>query len=346
MAENAPSTIRDHIVAALDSAEDIPAPTTGAVEASKAEPSKETAAPLADRPRDDQGRFAPRELPKAPEASAAPAPLEQPKATNRPSAWKKEMWEHWDRLDPSVQAYLQQREQEYQRGVSAYKNEWEQARPFTEAVQPFLPILQQHGIRPENWIRQLGMAHQILALGQPHEKVEMFRRLMADYQVPLEALQGGPQDAQAAQQYQSMHPVIERLMRVEGTLTNYLTSQEQAAQAATLAEVESFSKDKEHFEAVRETMAGLLQSGVADDLQGAYDKALRLHDDLWRETQAKAQQAEADRIAQEKAAKVVRARANAVSPKSATPGDVAKKPEGKGLRSAYSEAFGDLGGRV
>jgi uncharacterized protein YqfA (UPF0365 family) len=62
-------------------------------------------------------------------------------------------------------------------------------------------------------------------------------------------------------------------------------------------------------------MAGLLQAGMANDLQSAYDKAIRLNDNISQKVQAEqAHKSESDRQA-----KLASAKAKALSPKSSSP---------------------------
>src|SRR3990167_735844 len=95
--------------------------------------------------------------------AAAPAPV-IPKIP-RPDSWKKEREADWNTLTPSQQAYIKEREDQYFKGVSTYKQEWEGAKPLLDAIAPFLPTLQQHGIKPDAWITNLGRAHHALATG-------------------------------------------------------------------------------------------------------------------------------------------------------------------------------------
>jgi hypothetical protein len=81
-------------------------------------------------------------------------------------------------------------------------------------------------------------------------------------------------------------------------------------------------------------MAGLLQSGVAQDLQSAYDKAIRLHDDIWQQQQAEQAKAAAEQNQQ----KVAQARAKAVSPRSSSPTGMTSGGNGKkSLRDMLAE---------
>lgn len=307
------------------------------------------------RARDEKGRLLPGAA-KKPEAEvlvpAAPVITAKPHPA-RPSSWKKEYWDHWGKLDPSVAEYINQRESEYAKGVSTYKNEWDQVRPIAEAMAQFQPLLQQYNIKPETWITNLGNAHKSLALGTPEQKASTFLKLIQDYQVPIESLfvQGNdgklylnPQ-VQPFQQQPAPQPDVKELVRQ--SLLEERTAQEISA-FATATDDKGQLKHP-HLEAVRPTMTGLLQAELATDLDDAYKQALAhpRHSDIAAQVQAQAQKAELERKAKEQAATVARARSQAVSPKGSTPAVTGgEKPKGvrAAIESAYDSVIGS--GRV
>ena len=73
-----------------------------------------------DRVRDDSGKFA---KTTTDEEIAPVEPIVETKP--RPSSWKKDYEEHWGQLDPALQDYIGQREADYAKGVSTYKNQWD-----------------------------------------------------------------------------------------------------------------------------------------------------------------------------------------------------------------------------
>src|SRR3990167_7085981 len=188
---------------------DVPAaplspPSSKIAEAPKAAPA--TAKPAAavddDRPRGPDGKFIPKEdapakepipsaakihkaTPPAPGSPQAEAALPQAAPSKprpaRPSSWKKEYWEHWDKLDPALAEYLHTRESQYASGVSTYKAEAEAAKPLMEAMQQFIPELKQHNIEPTRWITELGHVHRMLALGTPAQKLQTLNTVLRAY---------------------------------------------------------------------------------------------------------------------------------------------------------------------
>ena len=275
------------------------------------EPTESTLeAPKTSRPRDESGKFA-KSAPEAQDEATEvlePETVQEVQAKPRPSSWKKDYEEHWGKLDPTLQDYIQQREADYAKGVSTYKNQWDSAQPLIRAIEPFAPILQQHNIDPAQWISNLGRAHSVLALGSPEQKQQMFAQLANDYGVSLNEVGGGYADPQFSL-------IAQELNQIKNQWNQFQTQQERTEQASLQNEIQSFSTDKPYFDEVRETMAGLLQAGMANDLQSAYDKAIRLNDNIAQKVQAEqAHKSEADRQA-----KLASAKAKALSPKSSSP---------------------------
>lgn len=353
MSDELATTRREVIAAELDKLEtqdvSTPEPVAEPQEAPQAEAApEEKPSRTAGRARDEKGRLLPGKVEK-PVAEAAPV-VEQPapvvEKIPRPSSWKKDYWNHWEKLDPSVAKYINEREQQFSSGVSTYKQEAERAKEYIEAVTPFLPELQQHGIKPTDWIRSLGQAHRTMALGQPHEKLAMFQKLAQDYGIPLQNVVQG----QVTPDMQYYSALQEQVRQLQGQFQNYQQMSERQQQATIESELAAFAAKNEHFESVRETMSGLLSAGLAQDLQSAYDAALRLpkHSDLFDAMQQQQSEAEARRKAEEAKAVAARARAKVTSVKSATPtgaeGNNGKRDRRQIIAEAAEQYLG--GGRV
>ena len=339
--ESTPITRRDQLAAALDEAETPPAETVVADAVVG-----ETAEQKADRLRDKEGKFATpdKAVKKEPvdEKAQAQAPV-QPAAQRPkpPSSWKKDYHAHWETLDPKLAEYINQRESEYARGVSTYKSEAEQARQLNEAIAPFIPALQQHGIQPAAWIRNLGNAHQTLVSAAPEQKVQMFAKLIGDYQIDPQALFNLLSNPQARMQAQYQPP---QQIDIKAAIRTELEQERSASEVQTfLADV---ATKYPHYEQVKDDMVRLLQSGAAQDLASAYEKSIRLNDEIWQaEQERKRASAEADK-AKQQAEAVAKARSKAISVKTATPSGNVTAKDAKDRRSQIAEAFDGLEGRV
>ena len=364
---------REMLEAALESAEEgtLEAPIEKEIEvnddpiqaenASEEDSSEESSSQEGNEARDEKGRF------KAKEAStdqntdqesdlvgeAIDVPDEEIK---RPTTWKKEYVEVWNKmqegkpLDKAEFAkfaeYANQREAEYKKGVSAYKAEADNARELTQAIGPFIPELQKHGIHPAAWINNLGRAHYTLANGSYDQKVQMFHRLAQDYGVQLnsdslqmpEQAYVDPYQQQLMQQLQATQQQVQQLSAIR----------EQEENARLNQEISRVSSDKErfpHFEMVREDMAQLLERGLAPNLETAYAKAVRMNDEAYKLEQEKLLKSASTQAS--KAQQVAKAKATAVSPKSVTPSGQVSKTDAKDRRSLLMANLADAeGGRV
>ena len=357
---------RELLEAALDQAEEgtLEAPTEKEIEVNDdpIQAENEESSPEESNDRDEKGRF------KAKESSTDQDSVEEPELVaeasdaneepeiKRPTTWKKEYVEVWNKMQegkPLDKAefvkfaeYANQREAEYKKGVSAYKAEADNARQLTEAIGPFVPELQKHGIHPVTWIQSLGRAHYTLANGTYEQKINAFNRLAQDYGIQLnsdslqmpEQAYVDPYQQQLMQQLQATQQQVQQLSAIR----------EQEENARLSNEISRVSSNKErfpHFDMVREDMAQLLERGIAQDLETAYAKAVRINDEAYKLEQDKLLRSASTQAS--KAQQVAKAKATAVSPRSTTPSGQVSKTDAKDRRSLLMANLADAeGGRV
>lgn len=338
------TTLRDTLEGAYDAIEQdaVPGSQIGG------QPAPSRVGATEDRVRDDAGRFAKADTVTQPptvdapiiapiEAAAPPLPDNLPQIIPRPTSWKKDYDQQWNGLDPQLKQYITQREREYQSGVSTYKSEAENARHINEAIAPFLPNLQRYGLEPTQWIRNLGNAHERLALGSPQEKVQMGVQLIQQYGIDPQALfqvLSGQRPQMQQQQPQEPPPNIDKM------IDDRLQKKEiQQIYERFRSEV---PQKYPYFDHVKDTMAGILQAELAHDYQSAYEAAIRMpqHAEIWNALQQH-QSEQADIQARAKSQSTVgNARARAVSVKSSTPSGQSAPVNGKkSLRDELSESF-------
>ncbi len=353
VATDAKPSLRDQLSAAFEQTE-TPVDKPEADKTPDGKPrDKEAPGPTAKVGRDETGKFAKQE--KQEKQGETQKPATEPKSATppkRPASWKKDYWEKYDALDEELRNYILQREDEATRGISNYKAEAERAKVLWDAIAPFQSELEQYKIDPAQHIQNLFSAHRTLALASPQEKLQMFARLAQEYQVPIQSLVA----AFTGQQVQGAYdPRVDQLWQelsgLKGTLEQERRTVQQREEEAVRNEVQEFAANTEkfpHFEQVRQRMAGLLQAGEADDLESAYEKAVRLDDTLFEQLaeQRHSAKLEAQAKAKDEAAKA--ARANAPQVRSSSPGPQGgEKP--KGLRAQLTAAFDELsgsGGRI
>jgi RNA polymerase-interacting CarD/CdnL/TRCF family regulator len=314
--------------------------------------------------RDEKGRF----KSKSEETSSQDDPVEelelvaeaidevQQEEVKRPTTWKKEYVDVWEKMKDGkpldeqefvkFAEYANQREAEYKKGVSAYKAEADNARQLTDAINPFVPELQQQGIHPVAWINNLGRAHMVLSKAPYEQKVQLFHRLAQDYGIQLnsdslqmpEQAYVDPYQQQLMQQLQATQQQVQQLSAIRDQEENARLNQE-------ISRVSSNKERFPHFDMVREDMAQLLERGLAQDLESAYAKAVRMNDEAYKLEQDKLLRSASTQAS--KAQQVAKAKATAVSPRSVTPSGQVSKGDAKDRRSLLMANLADAeGGRV
>lgn len=364
--ESSQTTLRDSIAAAFDAAEagsntNVEAPLEQAAQANEAPeasqpdaPQSESAADKASRERDELGRFASKkeeQQPQQPQVAQSDVNQPQEAAIPRPTTWKKEYAPIWDKLargdaltaqeSQKLAKYNVQREQEFATGVSTYRQEAQNAKHLTEALAPFIPVMQRRNMSAPDFIKNLGTTYAFLAEGSVQQKLQAFAALARDVGIPLEAI------GQA--QTNQLNPVVPQLLQEIQELKSQINGvngwrdqQEQSEIQKVISEFENNPESYPHFQTVRQTMGKMLESGFANNMQDAYTKAVRMHDDIWQEEQEKnaaqllAQQAAP---AVDKAALAAQAKAKVLSPRQASPSGATKAIDPKNLRSVLENAF-------
>lgn len=321
--------LRESLTAAFDEApvtQEAPsqeAPTETAIEG-------ETAAEAAERLRDERGRFA-----KAEAEQEAPVELEPWKAP--PKSWRKEMHEKYGVLPPEVMQYIHEREQQVTKGITDYKTQAETAAQrlteFERVTQPFADHLQQYGGTER--LGRLLHIDKVLTTGSPLEKQQMMMALHQAVGIPL-----GEQP-----QEQQMAPLFGEVHQLKSTVQQMQAELEARELAMANQQIEQFAQNAPYFNEVIDDIVDVVNlqkaRGQKVDLQSAYDRAIRLNDDIWQKVQQ-------DKAKSEQARQVARvAKASAVSPRSATPTAVASPADAGNLRSQLSSAFDAVaGGRI
>jgi len=270
----------------------------------------------------------------------------QEKPITRPSTWKKEYVQIWDKMEKGEQIskedfskfaeYANQRESEYKKGVSTYKAEADRARAYENAIAPFADNLSKRGIQPAQYIENLVRAEQILTNAPYEQKVQVFHKLAADYGIQLNNGQATQLDPYTQQLMSQLNMVNQEVSSIKGRFA-------QEENQRLMNEIEKYRSDTEkypHFDVVREEMAQLLELGKAQDLETAYKKAVRMNDEVWSLEQERllhdAKQAAI------KAQQVAKAKAAAVSPRSTTPsGKVTEPGDKKDRRSLIADQLGE-----
>jgi hypothetical protein len=282
--------------------------------------------------RDEKGRFASR---------AAQEPAEEPVWMKPPASWKKDYHDVWLKADPKMREYAYQREEQMRRGVEPLLSKAQFADAMNQALEPYLQTIQGLGLKPEQAVAALAQADYTLRTAPPEQRYQYLINLASQYGISL-----NPGQQQAAP---SVDPLVWQLQNelnnVRGEVMGWKQQQEMAQNQQLLTEINDFADKAEYFEDARPTMIQLLQSGVAETLEDAYDKAIRLDEDLFDKVQSARQAEIAQRQAVEKNRAAKAARAAAVSVRGSTPG-INTAPKAHSRRAMLEEAFDESSARL
>lgn len=325
----APLSIRETLEASYEAAQGADEP------AAEVEPDEPEAAP-AERLRGPDGKFAAKSTSRADgEENNEGDRLDDsaPAAVPPPEGWGDKAKIDWNRLPASVKAEIASR-------VSAPQ----QADPIRAVAQEFADDIAAVGAPPETLFRSLLVAERELRTN-PEAALKWLAR---SYNIDLSRLAPSQAAAQPAQAGEPVDPRMQAVYAEVQTLreqlneTRQLTAaQQQAAlqrqQAEASQEIQTFAKDRPHFEAVRTDMALLVREGRAADLATAYDMAVWANPTTRAALIQEQRQAEQAERAKEAAARAAAARkAGSINVRS-TPGSAPAVPTS--MRATLESAY-------
>ena len=194
---------------------------------------------------------------------------EQVEARHAPQSWKKEMHEFWNGLDPAVQDYVEQREEQMREGLEKDRDDANRGRDMRDIMSPYAEILKSQGINEGALVNNLMSAHYRLSTADDAGRVSLIRQLAQSYNVSLDGEQKEVDPALKAMQ--------DKVTHLEN---HYAQSQQHAQQVAhdrVSQDVESFASDPAHefFDEVSEQIVPLINAGY--DLEDAYQNAIWLN---------------------------------------------------------------------
>lgn len=359
-------SLRDQIVAARDEvnskqieepagleepqAAEVKEPETVAA----AEPEvKETTAPV----RDASGRFVSSKQEKdgattLGNQSQSVAPTTLPDI-GVPNSWTAAEKALWDKIPREVKQIIERREGDAHRAITKQDEERAFAREFSRVTAPYEAQLRSMNVTPMQAYQSLLNATYILRSGTPQQKMEILLNAARDAGVDLRSAFHGQiqQNQPPAQGYAQLPPQLVEELQASRKWREQIAAERQQAETEAynqqVAAIEEFRANpaNPHFDAVRETMVSLIQSGQAKGLQDAYEMATWANPSIRSQLQA-ASAAPAANV-QVQRQKVAQAKQKGVSIKGG-PGnapDAARGPA-KTLRQELETAFREASGRV
>lgn len=236
----------------------------------------------AERARDASGKF----ISKAavePESAPAPEvtdadrlseqPAQQSNAVTPPTSWSADAKAVWASLPAAVQQAAFKREAE----ISDGQRQWsERENVYRQAIAPASSLSQQYQMPENEVINRLVAAEQRLQKDAPNA----IKELAQAYGVDLAALVNGNPQPQRQQPQFDPNQLISQA-REEARRETQALLQDQAINSQVQQFANATGPDGKsahpHFETVKQDMGLLLQTGKAQTMQEAYDKAIWLY---------------------------------------------------------------------
>jgi len=259
--EPAAQTVRESIAAALASREEPREPAP--------EPEPEPLAAEDDAPDAE------------PEASEEIEEADEQPGVEAPAHWSAEFKDSFNSLPPEGREVFLKRykdmEADYTRKTQEVADIRRRASALDEVMQPFRDEFARAGLDDIGAVRQLLGAHKFLR-ESPQQAIAW---LAQNYGVSTNAL-GATEQADDDFADPQVKQLRDQVSQLQGYLQTQAQQQQQAAVADTQLQIDNFAKATRddgslahpHFDAVRTTMGGLIQSGVAKDMDSAYEMAV------------------------------------------------------------------------
>jgi len=288
-----------------------------------------------ERPRDEKGKFAPKEQPETPPVTAAPS------FTPAPNSWSAQAKAKWAAIDPEIRAEIAKREGDMERGVRKIDEERSFAKEMQKIVAPYEATIRAAGTTVPAAVQSVLNTAYILQTADPVTKARAIAQVIQNYGIDL-SLIGQPQEVNP-----QVSALQQRIAQLEGMTQQQTSLQRQAEEQKVMEAIQAFGADpkNKYFQAVQADMGKLIGSGYAGTLQEAYEAAIWARPDI-RAQQLSDQQAEA-KAKQDAALKVQRARTKGLSVRGGPGGSPAPAINpNSSVREDLEAAFAEARGRI
>jgi len=310
-------------------------------------PIVETKEPTGERTRGPDGKFIKTEAEQSaeipagakPVEAATPTPVADPVVEGSklpPPSWSVDAKSAWGTLPPAIQQAVLKREEEVSNGFKAKSDELKGYSGIEQILAPRKQALAASYGSVENAITQLFQLSDY-ATKDPRGFVQWFAQ-----QRGIDLSQTSTADPVSQS---SADPQIAALQNQLSQVTSYLQnqtlSQRKAQEQQVLTELDKFAAAPEHlyYHDVKVEMGKMIESGMAESLQDAYDKA------TWARSDIRQRILDANRTADEekrraevakKAAEASRINATNLSSKGTAQGTA---PKSQSMRTTMEEVF-------
>lgn len=247
----------------------------GETETPKTPATPETPEEVAQRIRDDKGRFAKCEAaPNTPPATPE-TPVTIPPEVQR-LGFRKEAADAYAAAPEVLRQEIQRRADDWHRGMQAVQPRVQFADSIDRTLAPFQQTLKNLNVTPEAAIDALLRADHGLRYGSPEAKRNTLFGLAQQFGIDLTGAPPAPVDQNFAHLQSQVTQQHQWIQNQEAQRKQEQQQRTERENAELNSQIASFAADPKHshFESVKGHMSALLQGGNAKDLADAYEQAV------------------------------------------------------------------------
>ena len=200
-------------------------------------------------------------------------------ASPAPTSWPDALKAEWASISPALRQHWQKRELDIQKGLRSAAEQTKRFEPIDKVLAPHKDMLTQYYGSVEKGLDDFFKLHEI-SVRDPIGFVSRFLQSRGINPAQLSTLVQGQPQGQA--QDPNIAALLNKVNELEGRLKQDQEEKNNQVQGQAAKAWDDFSSNKAniHLEEVKDTMAELLQAGLAESYQDAYDKAVHMRADL------------------------------------------------------------------
>ena len=236
--------------------------------------------PRAEEPK-PEGQPAPKGQPPAPEVTAPADP--------GPLSWTPTVRQLWGKLPKEVQAEVQRREREIEKGLRMAADARKYQDAMSKVISPYEAMLKAENSTPETAVAGLLNTAYVLRTGNPQQKAAMVAQIIQNFGIDIQALDQvltqtlNGQAMPAQPQQPDLARVIQQQLQ---PVQEFMSTMKNQQRTLVENELTQFINDPKntYYNDVKDIMANILDAaaahGVKLTLQDAYQRATMVHPEV------------------------------------------------------------------
>lgn len=258
-----------------------------------------------------------------------------------PSSLTKEEKEIWNKLPQEARDIIQRREENFHKGFNELKPVADLGMGFGRILQPFMDAYRAYGVNPIAHVENLATYHHALMFGRPDQKAEIILGLARDSGVDLRQLVDGTAPDQNQSAFSEMQRELAQLRALQANAMQRFQKQDNDALYQHVKSISEDTVNFPYFMEVSDRMIDILSQEPQLGLERAYKLAVAESPAI-QEKEIQKRIADANKKAQEEAARVAKARGVRIQQSSNIQPQTQGKKKVESIEDAVDDAFASL----